>query len=159
MKLYELTGDLIELENLDLDDESIADTLEAVKGEFSDKAVAILKFTENMNSDIDSLSHEIKRLQERKKVFENRKKRIREYLLYNMEKSGINKIECPYFTASIRKGSESVEVESSELLPDEYITVQVSEVPDKNAIKRDLKAGKEINGAKLVRGANTITIK
>mgnify|MGYP000105758890 CR=1 FL=1 len=159
MKLYELTSDLIELENLDLDDESIADTLEAVSGEFNDKAVAILKFTENMNSDIESLSHEIKRLQERKKLFENRKARIREYLLYNLEKSGINKIECPFFTASIRKGSESVDIENIELLTDEYVTVEVLEKPDKNAIKRDLKAGKEISGAKLVRGANTIIIK
>lgn len=159
MKLYELTSDLIELENLDFDDESIADTLEAVSGEFNNKAVAILKFTENMNSDIDSLSHEIKRLQERKKVFENRKARIRDYLLYNMEKSGINKVECPFFTASIRKGVESVDVESIELLPDEYVKVEVIEKADNNAIKRDLKAGKEISGAKLVRGANTIIIK
>jgi len=159
MKLYELTSDLIELESLNLDDESFADTLEAVSGEFNDKAVAILKFTENMNGDIDCLSNEIKRLQERKKVIENRKAKLRDYLLYNMEKSGVTKIEWPFFTASIRKGSESVEIESSELLPDEYVTVEVVEKADKNAIKRDLRAGKEINGAKLVRGANTIIIK
>jgi len=127
MKLYELTGDLIELESLNLDDDSLADTLEAVSGEFNDKAVAILKFTENMNGDINCLSSEIKRLQERKKVIENRKAKLRDYLLYNMEKSGVTKIECPFFTASIRKGSESVEIESSELLPDEYVTVEVME--------------------------------
>lgn len=159
MRLYDLTSDLIELESLDLDDKSIADTLEAVSGEFNDKAVAILKFTENMNGDIDCLSNEIKRLQERKKVIENRKAKLREYLLYNMEKSGVTKIECPFFTASIRKGSESVEIENGELLPDEYVTVEVVEKADKNAIKRDLRAGKEINGAKLVCGVNTIIIK
>lgn len=159
MKLYELTGEMLSLENLDLDSDTLNDTLESLSGEFNDKAVAVLKFTENMNSDIDSLSHEIKRLQERKKVFENRKKKLREYLLYNMEKSGISKIECPFFTASIRKGVESVEIESQCDLPDEYVKVEVIESADKNAIKRDLKAGKEINGAKLVRGANTIIIK
>ena len=159
MKLYELTSDLIELESLNLDDDSLADTLEAVSGEFNDKAVAILKFTENMSGDIRCLSSEIKRLQERKKVIENRKAKLRDYLLYNMEKSGVTKIECPFFTASIRKGSESVEIENSELLPDEYVTVEVVEKADKNAIKRDLRAGKEISGAKLVRGANTIIIK
>lgn len=158
-KLYELTGNMIELERLDLDAETMSDTLEAISGEFNDKAVSILKFTENMNSDIDALSAEIKRLRERKSVFENRKKRLRAYLLENMEAAGINKIECPYFTASLRKGVESVEIEDQELIPDEYITVEVTEKVDKEAIKRDLKAGLEIQGATLKRGATTITIK
>ena len=127
--------------------------------EFNDKAVAILSFAENMNSDIDALSNEIKRLQARKKVFENRKARLREYLLYNMEKSGITKIECPQFTASLRKGVESVEIQDQNSLPDEYVSIEVIEKADKSAIKRDLKAGKEIKGATLVRGANTIVIK
>lgn len=62
-KLYELTGNMKELENLDLDSETMSDTLEAIQGEFKDKAIAILSFTENMNSDIDALSNEIKLLE------------------------------------------------------------------------------------------------
>lgn len=158
-KLYELTGNMKELENLDLDSETMSDTLEAIQGEFNDKAIAILSFTENMNSDIDALSNEIKRLQGRKSILENRKKRLREYLLYNMEKSGINKIECPYFTASLRKGVEVVEVVDVESIPDEYIEMQVTEKVDKTAIKRDLKAGIEIDGVSLKRNPTTITIK
>lgn len=158
-KLYELTGNMKELETLDLDSETMNDTLEAIQSEFNDKAIAILSFTENMNSDIDAISNEIKRLQGRKSVLENRKKRLREYLLYNMEKSGINKIECPYFTASLRKGVEVVEVVDVESIPDEYIEMQVTEKVDKTAIKRDLKAGIEINGASLKRNPTTIAIK
>lgn len=158
-KLYELTGNMKELETLDLDSETMSDTLEAIQGEFNDKAIAILSFTENMNGDIDALSNEIKRLQGRKTVLENRKKRLREYLLHNMEASGINEIECPYFTASLRKGSESVDIDDLESIPDEYVKVEVKETPDKTAIKRDLKAGIEINGVSLKRGATTIVIK
>lgn len=158
-KLYELTGSMKDLESLDLDSETLSDTIEAVTGEFNDKAVAILSFTENMSGDIDKLSAEIKRLQARKSVFENRKKRLREYLLYNMESSGITKIECPYFTASIRKGVESVCIDDQELIPDDYITMEVTEKVDKAAIKRDLKAGNQISGVSLKRCANTITIK
>jgi len=158
-KLYELTGNMKELETLDLDSETMSDTLEAIQGEFNDKAIAILSFTENMNGDIDAISNEIKRLQGRKAVLENRKKRLREYLLHNMEASGINKIECPYFTASLRKGSESVDIDDLESIPDEYVKVEVKETPDKTAINRDLKAGIEINGVSLKRGATTIVIK
>lgn len=158
-KLYELTGDMKELEKLDIDSETLNDTLDGIVCEFNDKAVAILSFAENMNSDIDALSNEIKRLQARKKVFENRKARLREYLLYNMEKSGIPKIECPQFTASLRKGVESVDITDQSKLPDDYVTIEVVEKPDKAAIKRDLKAGKEISGACLKRGETTIVIK
>lgn len=158
-KLYELTGNMKELENLDLDDDTMADTLEAISGEFNDKAVAILKFTENMNGDIDALSNEIKRLTDRKKALENRKRRLRSYLFENMEASGITKIECPYFTATIRKGIEVVEIENVDLIPPEFVEVEVKQKADKQAIKRALKAGEEIQGASLKRGNSTIMIK
>lgn len=158
-KLYELTGNIKALESLDLDTETLADSLEGIAGEFEEKAKGILAFTENMNGDIDALSNEIKRLQGRKSTLENRKKRLREYLLHNMEASGIRKIECPYFTASLREGSESVDIDDLESIPDEYVKVEVKETPDKTAIKRDLKAGIEINGVSLNRGATTIVIK
>lgn len=158
-KLYELTGNMKELETLDLDSETMNDTLEAIQGEFNDKAIAILSFTENMNSDIDALSNEIKRLHGRKTTLENRKKRLREYLLHNMEASGISKIECPYFTASLRKGIEVVDIQDTDAIPDEYIEMQVTEKVDKAALKRDIKAGKEINGVSLKRNPTTITIK
>ena len=158
-KLYELTGDMKQLEKLDIDSETFNDTLDGIMCEFNDKAVAILSFTENIDADISTINEQIKRLQERKKVFENRKNRLREYLLFNMEANGITKIECPYFTASLRKGSESVVIEDEDAIPDEYVTVEVTQKSDKTAIKRDLKAGKEISGVSLKRGATTIMIK
>lgn len=158
-KLYELTGDIKALESMDLDAETLADSLDGVTGEFEEKAKGILAFTENMNGDIDALESQIKRLTERKKVLTNRKSNLRSYLLHNMEASGITKIECPLFTASLRKGMEIAEITNQDLIPDEYIEVKVTEKPDLNALKRDLKAGKEINGVSLKRNPTTITIK
>jgi hypothetical protein len=84
---------------------------------------------------------------------------MRQYLLFNMQESGINKIECPLFTASLRKGSERVVIDDELIIPDEYAQVEVVTKIDKNAIKRDLKAGKEIPGARIERGETTILIK
>jgi hypothetical protein len=158
-KLYELTGDIKALESMDLDAETLADSIEGIAGEFEEKAKGILAFTENMNGDIDALDSQIKRLTERKKVLTNRKNNLRAYLLHNMEASGITKIECPLFTASLRKGVEVAEIIDQDAIPDEYIDVKVTEKPDINALKRDLKAGKEINGVSLKRNPTTITIK
>jgi hypothetical protein len=159
MKLYEITGALADLSSMDMNDEAVKDTLELVQGDFNDKAVSIIKLAENLEADTAAIDAEIERLKSRKQVIVNRQKQLREYLLHNMEVSGITKIECPLFTASIRKGSESVEIENEDSLPDEFIKVEVVTKPDKNAIKAALKSGKDVNGAKLIRGANTIVIK
>jgi uncharacterized small protein (DUF1192 family) len=158
-KLYELTGNLKELESSDFDERALKDTLEAVGGEFNDKAVALLKVIENLNGDTSTIDDEINRLKARKTAIANRQKSMRQYLLFNMQESGIDKIECPLFTASLRKGSERVVIENEMMIPDEYAQIEVVTKIDKNAIKRDLKAGKEIPGSRIERGETTILIK
>jgi len=157
--LYEITGNMKELLNSDFDEQTIADTMEALQGEFNDKAVSIIKLVENLNGDTSVIDAEIKRLQERKQVINNKQKRLREYLLHNMEANEITKIECPLFTASLRKGLESVEIIDESLLPDEFVKAEVVTKADKKAIKDALKAGESVPGAALKRGETTIVIK
>ena len=78
-KLYELKGDIKALESMDMDAETVADSIEGIAGEFEEKAKGILAFTENMNGDIYALDSQIKRLTERKKVLTNRKHNLRAY--------------------------------------------------------------------------------
>lgn len=159
MKLYEITGALADLASMDLDDEAVKTTLECVQGDFNDKAIAIIKLAENLDSDTSAIDAEIERLKARKQVIVNRQKSLREYLLHNMETSGITKIECALFTASLRKGIESVEIENESLLPDEFISVEVVTKPDKKAIKQAIQSGQQVPGATIKRGATSIVIK
>ena len=62
MKLYELTGALADLSSMDLDDEAVKTSLELFQGDFNDKAVAIIKLTENMTADTTAIDAEIDRL-------------------------------------------------------------------------------------------------
>ena len=159
MKLYEITGALADLSSMDMDDEAVKTTLECVQGDFNDKAIAIIKLAENFESDTSAIDAEIERLKARKQVIVNRQKSLREYLLHNMEASGITKIECPLFTASLRKGIESVEIENESLLPDEFISVEVVTKPDKKAIKQAIQSGQQVPGATIKRGATSLVIK
>lgn len=159
MKLYELTGALADLSSMDMDDEAVKTSLECIQGDFNDKAVAIIKLSENLSADTSAIDIEIKRLQERKKVIENRKNSLREYLLHNMQAANIQKIECPLFTASLRKGVESVEIIDQSQIPDEFVKVEVVTSPDKKAIKAALSSGADVPGAALKRGETTIVIK
>lgn len=159
MKLYELTGALADLSSMDVSDEAVQNSLEEFKGEFTDKAIAIIKLSENLEADTTAIDAEIERLKARKQVIVNRKNSLREYLLHNMQAANINKIECPLFAASLRQGVESVEITEQSLLPDEFVSVEVVTKPDKNAIKAALKSGQDVPGAALVRGKTTIVIK
>lgn len=159
MKLYELTPQLIELSNMDATDEAVLTTLECVQMDFNDKAVSIIKLSESLEADTSAIDNEIARLESRKKVILNRKKQLRDYLLHNMEAAGISKIECPLFTATLRAGSESVEIIDESQIPDEFVKVEIVEKIDKNAIKAAIRSGKEVNGAALKRGTSTLVIK
>ena len=63
------------------------------------------------------------------------------------------KMETPRMKLSYRK-SDSVDVYDIDSLPKEYIKEKVEVSADKTALKKDIKSGKEINGAKIVTNLN-----
>ncbi|WP_178862088.1 siphovirus Gp157 family protein [Thiomicrorhabdus cannonii] len=170
--LYEMTGDMLELQNL-MDaieqtedgggDEStmlaIRDTLEGMALQFNDKAVAIVKFAQALDGDTSAIDAEIKRLQERKRIINNRRDNLREYLRYNMEASGITKIDCPLFSITLAKGVDRVQIDDEAALPDEYVRVKTDIAPDKTAIAKALKNGQAVPGAQLVKGPLSLRVK
>ncbi|KPA87327.1 Gp protein [Pseudomonas asplenii] len=162
--LYELTGQFKDLTALmEGADEDMAiavrDTMGAIEAEFNDKALAVSRVILNMDGNIDAVSAEIERLEERKRILSNRKSEIVEYLRENMEAAEITKISCPLFTITLVKGRESVIVEDPKQLPDELVSTKVVESPDKKAIAERIKAGKEVKGARLERGKSSVRIK
>jgi hypothetical protein len=165
MKLYEISEQYKEVQKLIDDDESgsmreaIADTMQMIEGDFQDKAQAVVSLTFNMGGSITALDKEIERLQDKKKVIQNKVDSIRDYLKMNMEATGISKIECPLFTITLTKPAKQVEITDEALLPDEFVRVKTTVAPDKVALAKALKEGKEITGAILVDGASRLIIK
>lgn len=163
-KLYEISEQYAELAALaDSDDENmkeaVSTTLECIEGDFNDKAQALVTVVHNMDSDVEALDAEIKRLQARKKAIENRQASMREYLRDNMERTGIKKISCPLFTINCVAGREIAVINDESVIPDEYMTVKTEIRPDKAAITKALKDGAEIPGVSLDRAKSSIRIK
>lgn len=163
-KLYEISEQYKELEALaDSDDENmreaVANTLECIAGDFNDKAQALVTVVHNMDSDVDALAGEIKRLQARKTAIQNRQDSMREYLRDNMERTGIKKITCPLFSINCIAGREIAVINDEANIPDEYMVVKTEIRPDKAAITKALKDGIEVSGASLDRAKSSIRIK
>ncbi len=158
LALYQLGDvylvDLSKLEELDLDEQTVADTLEGLSGELEVKATNVAMFVRNLEASAEAIKGAEAQMAARRKAIENRAGRIRQYLKDNMERTGILKIEGPHFALTIKKNPPAVHVEAPELVPAEYMKQQPPPPPawDKNAVKDALKAGKDVPGCRLEQG-------
>lgn len=157
-KLYEITKDYIAMQNEDMEPEQLADCLESIQGAIEEKGGNIVSLIQNWQGGVDAIDVQIKRLQAMKKATVSRQDKLKEYLRYNMVESGVTKIEHPLFKISIRKPTQKVEIVDLDLIPDEFIKVEVTEKPDLMAIKKQLKLG-DVAGVRLVDGTPSLTIK
>jgi hypothetical protein len=78
-----------------------------------------------------------------------------------MQRTGISKIESPYFKIALAKNPPSVVVDDEDTLKfahPEFVKVVTTESLDKSGISAALKAGQIVEGAHLVQ-AERVTIK
>jgi len=158
--LHDLTGQYLELaNNEDLPADAVIDTLQSIVGTIEEKAQALVKWSLDIQGDVDKIDAEIDRLAAKKKTIQSRKESLVEYIKNNMEACEIKKISCALFTITWVAGQEVVDVYDADAIPDDYVSVKTTVTPDKNAIKKALKDGHEIAGCKLSTGKSSIRIK
>lgn len=151
MTLYELTqeyGVLLEMaEDPDVDEEMLADTLEALGGEIEEKADGYAKVLRQMEADAAGLKAEEKRLSDRRRTIENNTARLKAALQAAMVATGKTKFKTELFSFGIQKNPARLVIdrESTDHAPAEYIIIQPP-VWDKAKLKEALKAGKDVDG-------------
>lgn len=164
--LYTLRSEYIELiaklADMDLDAQTIADTIEStgVVESFNEKAANVVFMARQFDAHCDAIDNEIKRLQALKKSRANTAEKLREYLLGNMLATQIDSIESPLVTIKIRQNPESVEVFDEKMIPSDFMDwpAMPPPKPNKTAIKKAIQSGQEVAGCKLTR-SNSLIIK
>ena len=156
-KLYEISDrykNIQELlDNPDLPEVDILQALSKIDEEFDTKAENIAKLISALNSDIDGMAKEIKRLQNRKSVMEHRADDLKSYIYEHMKAIKKKKIKGKLFTLSIQKNSPSVSVIDEGAVPGQYKIPQPPKL-DKKAILTDLKRDKKIDGIEIKQGTS-----
>lgn len=164
LALYEISSqylaDLNKLNELELDEQTFLDTLEGLSGELEQKAINVAMYIKNLEVSADAIKQAEKAMADRRNSIVAKQDKIRKYLLENMLKTGITKIECPHFVLSVRKNPASVDVLMQDQIPDEYFDIPDPLPPtlNKKRLAEDLKAGVLIEGARLTQG-NSLQIK
>lgn len=123
--------------------------LDALQMERNEKLTNIGKWILDLKADAKAIREREISLAERRKAKENKAEQLMDYM--NMILAG-KKFECADFKASYRK-SQAVEVTDAEKIPAPYLIIQEPKV-DKAGIKKALKAGEDVPGAKLVERNN-----
>jgi hypothetical protein len=113
-----------------------------------DNVNSVLSMFEGLEA---SAAAEIERLKKRAATFARQRTRLTDYVLATMEASHLPKLEGNTSTLALRKNPPSVRVDDEAAIPRTYFKFPVPPpVVDKAAIARDLKALREVPGARLV---------
>lgn len=163
--LYEITGDLLQLQSMledDVDPEVLADTLEAVQGEYEFKLESYCKVIKNLEADVVGIKAEEQRLSGKRKVLENNIERLKKAMFDSMKTTNTPKVKGQLFTVTIQKNGGKTPVitapdADTSKLPDKLVIV--TEKPNLEAIRELLEAGKSIEGFALGERGESLRIK
>lgn len=138
------------LANLDIDEQTIADTLESLSGDLEVKAQNVAMMARLFDADAAAIKQWAKDAAERAKAIEARAEGLRTYLAASLQSCGIEKVEGPGVSISFRKSS-AVVIDGEDLIPAEYMRQKPAPAPepDKKAIADAIKAGKNVPGAHI----------
>ena len=163
MTLYEIATEyknFIEaVENGDVPEEAINDTLESIQSLLEDKADNVACVIKNLNAEAEAIKAEETRLAERRKQKEATVDRLKTYLADMLTKSGYDKLETARNKMSFRK-SEVVTIENEakfiEWAMNENRDLLTFKAPtiSKTAIKKALSEGQAFEGVSIESKAN-----
>ena len=160
--LYELAAeyraDLDRLSDLDLDENTLSDTLEGMQWPVEQKATQVSYVIRNLEALAAQIKDAEQQMAARRKAIESRAERVREYLRASMQACGMTKIESPHFSITLRQNPPKVVVDDPEAVPLEYWRQPPLPDPelDKKAMAEAMKAGEVIEGARLERCVSVV---
>lgn len=160
MNLYTLSTELEILQSELLNEDNSEDQIKLIEERIvelldkqENKYENILKLRANKLAQAKMLQDEIERLQKKLKPLNNTIDRLENYLDESLRLNGIQTLEVWTFSLSYRT-SESVEIENEWLLPAEFVKIKETRSPDKIAIKKAIKDGQQVTGAKIKTNLN-----
>jgi hypothetical protein len=171
--LYELSNEFLviqsQLEELDLDQETLDHTLEAYSVGIEEKAENIVKYIKNLEAMAEARKAEAKRLTELASKDLKKAENLMNYLDSAMKMLGKKQLTAGVFELRYRKGSEVIELNEGKI-PSQFTTstgktidlITISstqKVLSKVDLKKLLKDGEVIPGVMLVKNADKLAVK
>ena len=140
MTIYELSSDYIAIlammEDPEVDEQTLADTLEGIEGALEDKADNYARVMRQMDANAKAIKAEEERLYNRRKSIENRSAWLKKTLQTVMEETGNTKFKTQFFSFGIQKNAPSVVIDAIDLdsIPADYLVQQAPKLDKMKAL-------------------------
>jgi chromosome segregation ATPase len=160
--LYQLSHEFLaikaQLEEAEIDEETLSDTLESLQMPIEEKAENVVKYMKELEALAEAKKAEAEILRKAAESDLKKAENLKKYLQDNLNKLGIKKLQAGLFSLSFRKGSEVVEVDENQL-PEQYFVPQEPTPLGKSDLKKLIKEGNEIPGVQIVRKPDSLQVK
>ena len=148
--LYELVGQYLDIYNMDIDEETKLDTIEALglDEKIELKLENYAKLIRNLEADNTAYKTEEERLKKKRDTNTKKIDWLKQNAQTAMEAIGVTKIKGELFTLSLQNSKASVIVDEANL-PKKYWSKKITESPNKKKLYEVLNEGKKVKGASL----------
>lgn len=159
MNLYDISTQYLatanQLADMDIDEQTLADTLEAEAWPVEEKVRAVSAVILNLQAEADMVKATADKIMNLYKAKQARADALHDYLLINMQRTGITEIKAldGTFKAKLyRERDASVVIDSENLIPADYMReIPARCEPDKVLIKKAINDEYEVPGAHIVK--------
>ena len=156
MNVFELNTAIKQVQEMDIDSETLADTLESLELPKNEKLDNVASWIEENKMKIEWLKGKRKQLSDVETQLKKQTDRLQDFLTQAIDDSGKKEIQTENHLLKPRNYRDSVIVEATKDLPIDYVIRKEVIQPDKKLLYKDLKAGKEISGAHLKSNRKTV---
>lgn len=145
------------VEDGELTKELVADTVEALQCEISQKCDLVADTITSMDSDMKALENEIKRLQNRKDSLKRSIQLLKDVTKDTLLSADMCKLKTIKHTFSVCNAGGKQSLEITGEVPPAFCEVKLE--PDTDKIRKALESGEELDFAQLKPRAKTLKIK
>ena len=150
MKLSSDMKAVYEMLETETDKQLIADTLEALEGDFSYKLEGCACVYDRIKAECESAQKKANAWNDISKTLENNMIRLNDYMKMCMENAGLKEVTTDMHRIKIVKNGGKLPLSIDEgCVPEEYIKKVVVESPDKEKIRTALESGEILPFAQL----------
>lgn len=164
LTLYNITNRFTDLmdkaQNGEITEEEYNELGFEIAQELQTKGANVIGYIRNTELLIEAMKAEEKRIADIRKTGEAKLEKFKQYVLENMERLSLSKIQTELGALSVSKNPMSVEIENEDEIPSEFKQEVVTTKIDKTAIKNHFKTtGEIIPGTKIIDDKMSLRIK
>jgi hypothetical protein len=154
---YQILADQLKARFTEIDEDTLADTLEGVS-QLPDLIAEIVRSGLEDEVLINALRQRIDEMQARLSRLKDRHDKKRAIAAWAMSQAEIRRIQMADFTLSLRPGSQRLDILDEAQLPAQFFVPQPPRL-DRAGVSAVLKRGETVEGAVLVQGEPTVQVR